>query len=214
MKSFFQWTIEEVEETFQINPIEESVVLKEWLTPGCDVSSEEQRQLNELCHKLRLDVWDWNEFELEIKFIGPLVSLVDFDQQHYKSFWERHLSVAYNNETLSGKVDFIVAQGRRSPKHPFFFLNVFKKGRDTSNDPLGQLMIAMVAAQKINNDDNPVYGAYVIGRHWYFAVLHGLEYSVSLGHNVSKDEINDVFCILKKTKDIIETLIRNKGACV
>lgn len=75
--------------------------------------------------------------------------------------------------------------------------------------PLGQLMIAMVAAQKLNNDNKPVYGAYVIGRNWYFAVLYGLEYSVSLGHNVSKDEINEVFCILKKTKVIIETLIQN-----
>ncbi|MCP4402689.1 MAG: hypothetical protein GY801_35985 [bacterium] len=104
-----------------------------------------------------------------------------------------------------------MAQGRRSPKYPFFFLNEFKKERDTSNDPLGQLMVAMVAAQQINHDDNPVYGAYVIGRNWYFAVLRGIEYSVSLGHNVSKDEINDVFCILKKTKNIIETLIQNKA---
>lgn len=207
MKPFAQWTIEEVEDTFQIVPVEEGALLKEWLVPTCAILAEEQQQLDELRHKLRLDVWDWNEFELEIKFIGPLLALVDFDQERYKSFWERQLSTSFNNETLSGNVDFIVAQGRRSPKHPLFFLNEFKKERDASNDPLGQLMVAMVAAQNINDDGNPVYGAYVIGRHWYFAVLQGSEYSVSLGHNVSKDEITDVFCILKQTKTIIETLI-------
>ncbi|MDM8549778.1 hypothetical protein QUF72_06865 [Desulfobacterales bacterium HSG2] len=76
-------------------------------------------------------------------------------------------------------------------------------------------MIAMIAAQKLNNDGNPLYGAYVMGRYWHFVVLDGLEYALSLGHNaVKKDELGEIFTILKETKRIIENLLNQNSPAI
>ncbi|MDM8549779.1 hypothetical protein QUF72_06870 [Desulfobacterales bacterium HSG2] len=89
-----------------------------------------------LCKKLRDRSWDWNE-ELKVGFIGPLLHLVDFDQKAYRSFLERDISVICEDGKLAGTVDFVVAQGKRSPRHPFFFINEYKKEHDSSDDPWG-----------------------------------------------------------------------------
>ncbi len=208
MKTFSKWTIEEVEERFQIVSVNKSDLLENWLGFTSELSQEEEKLLNVLCKKLQSRVWDWNEEELKVCFIGLLLYMADFDRENYRSFLEREISVSYENEILSGTVDFIVAQGKRSPKRPFFFIHEYKKEQESPNDPLGQLMIAMIAAQLLNNDSNPVYGAYVMGRHWYFVVLDGLNYAVSVGHNAAKyEELKSILEILKNTGMIIDNLI-------
>jgi hypothetical protein len=206
MKPFAKWTIEEVEETFNVVLQKQSSILEHWLAVRSSPSREAAEQLAGLREKLTDHVWDWNELELTVKFIGPLLSIVNFDQENYQSFMNRSISVSYKADTLGGTVDFVVAGGKRSPKKPFFFIHEHKREKDSSDDPLGQLMIAMVAAQKINNDGNPVYGAYVMGRYWNFVVLKELEYSVSLSYDATKDELNDILGILENTKAIIEEL--------
>jgi hypothetical protein len=111
------------------------------------------------------------------------------------------------NDRLSGTVDFFVATGRRYPKHPYFFIHEFKKEHDSSGDPFGQLLVTMVAAQKLNNDGKPVYGCYVMGRLWFFVVLEGQDYAASLAYDATKDEIKEIFVFLKKMKQIIAELI-------
>ncbi|MCP4347511.1 MAG: hypothetical protein GY795_18555 [Desulfobacterales bacterium] len=207
MKPFAKWTIEEVEDTFGVTLQKQSKILEQWLTVRSSPSRESADQLDRLREKLTDHVWDWNELELTVKFIGPLLSIVNFDQENYQSFMNRDISVSYEQDTLGGTVDFVVAGGKRSPKKPFFFIHEHKRKKDSSNDPLGQVMIAMVAAQKINNDGNPVYGAYVMGRYWNFVVLKGLEYSVSLTYDATKNELNDILGILENTKKIIEELV-------
>jgi len=208
MKPFSKWTIEEVEDRFQLVSVNQSDLLENWLGFVYEPFPEEEKLLNVLCKRLQFRVWDWNEEELKVCFIGLLLYMADFDQENYRSFLERELSVLYENETLSGTVDFIVAQGKRSPRRPFFFIHEYKKEQEPPNDPLGQLMIAMIAAQLINNDKNPVYGAYVIGRHWYFVVLEGLNYAVSVGHNAAKyEDLKSILGILKNTRTIIDRLV-------
>ena len=77
-------------------------------------------------------------------------------------------------------LNVITATGKRVPKHPYFFIHEYKKELESSSDPLGQLMIAMVAAQHLNQDGNPLYGAYVVGRSWNFVILDGKEYKAGL----------------------------------
>ena len=99
-------------------------------------------------------------------------------------------------------------KNRISPQKPFFFLHEYKKQADTSNDPTGQLLAEMVAAQKANPDTHPIYGAYIIGRHWYFVLLDGLVYAESLAYDATKDEIMAIVGILRQAKDIIDGLIQ------
>ncbi|RLC05243.1 MAG: hypothetical protein DRI57_27670 [Deltaproteobacteria bacterium] len=211
MKTFSKWTIGEVEDTFNLVVVEEFELLKEWLRMKVQPSEEEKKLLDKLSRKLHRHAWDWNESELRFNFISPLLLAVDFDQENYQPFADRELTATFEDETLSGVADFLVASGRRSPKHPFFFINEYKKEHDSSNDPFGQLMAAMIAAQKLNNDNNPLYGAYVLGRFWFFVTLNGREYSVSEACNAAKkDEIREIFCILNNTKTIIDELIHKQ----
>ena len=208
MKPFSKWSVDEVEDRFGVVQIKQSNLLKEWLTVRGQISTEDEKRLKELSESLQDHVHDWNEAELKLKFVAPLLFMVKFDHEKYQSFVEREISVSFENETLSGVVDFIVAMGRRVPRKPYFFLNEYKKEQESSNDPLGQLLIAMVAAQKLNNDGHPIYGAYVTGRLWFFLVLHDLEYSVSVGHNSAREEeLMEIFGILQNSKGIIEKLI-------
>ncbi len=211
MKSFSKWTIAEVEETFQIVIRKHSTLLQDWLAVHPQLPAEETKQLNMLRERLIDHVYDWNEYELRGKFIEPLLMMVDFDHELYQSFLEREISVSINGEVLAGTVEFIVARGKRVPKQPYFFIHEYKKERDSSNDPLGQLLIAMIAAQKLNNDENPLYGVYIVGRLWNFVVLDGLDYAVSLAYDATKDEIHEIFDILQNTKTIIETLIQKNN---
>ncbi|MCI5140932.1 MAG: hypothetical protein D3909_04230 [Candidatus Electrothrix sp. ATG1] len=209
MKLFSKWTIAEVEETFDLRLCKEYELLNRWLdTSGtASLAPDEEHLLTEFRAKLLDHIWDWNEWELKGKFIFPLLAAVNFDEEQYQSFIEREISVKIEDDVLSGKVDFLVANGKRYPKHPYFFIHEFKKEHEASGDPLGQLIITMVAAQKLNNDGKPVYGCYVMGRLWFFVVLDGQDYANSLAYDATKDDINEIFRLLKKSKGIIEELI-------
>jgi hypothetical protein len=61
----------------------------------------------------------------------------------------------------------------------------------------------MVAAQKLNNDDQPIHGCYATSRPRFFVVLERLEYSTSLAYDATKNEIREIFGILKNTKKLI-----------
>jgi len=204
MKPFSEWTIAEVEEKFQVVMCRQYHLSDEWLTQHCALLPEQKKKLNDLKERLLNHVHDWNESELKYKFIVHLLSMIQFDQEKYQSFMERKLAVSVDGEILSGIVGFMVASGRRILKKPFFCLHEYKKELDISNDPLGQLVIAMIAAQKLNNDGHPVYGAYVIGRLWFFVVLDGMNYAVSLAYDATKDDIKFIFNVLHNTKTIIE----------
>ena len=210
MKEFSKWTIEEVEEYFHLTLIEQSQPLIEWQTSAIEVLPHEETQLTNLGERLREHVHDWNEEELKIYFIGGLLNVVNYLHKAYQAFFERPLSVKIGNERLGGVVDCIIAAGRRSPKRPYFCLHEYKPERHKTSDPWGQVLAAMIAAQQLNHDDKPVYGAYVTGREWFFVVLHGMTHAVSLAYDATKDaELRDIFKMLKYIKQLVEYELRS-----
>ena len=205
MKEFSKWTINEVEEYFQVTQIDQLSALTEWLAADVPVAQPEERQLSELSAKLLRHVLDWNEEELKMKFIGFVMGLVNYDQEQYQAFFDRSLAVRINRERLAGVVDCMIASGRRVPKRPFFCLHEYKPEKHSSNDPLGQVLVAMIAAQLSNNDGRPIYGAYVVGRNWYFVVLDQKTYAVSLEYDATKDaDLTRIFKALRSIKFMIE----------
>ncbi|MEM6699541.1 MAG: hypothetical protein AAF599_14155, partial [Bacteroidota bacterium] len=88
----------------------------------------------------------------------------------------------------------------------FFLLQEYhKKEEGTTDDIIGRLLSAMLVAQKLNKDNRPIYGSYVIsGRLWFFVVLEGKEYSISSGHIDSNDDIFEVYGILYNVRKIIK----------
>jgi hypothetical protein len=162
--------------------------------------------------RYRLELFDyvdtWNEDEYKFMFISPYFKLIDFTTPYFKVFTQRPMSVNYDNgaKTTSGNVEFMLAKGKQIPKKPHFFLHKYKPEKNRDNDPLGQLLIAMVAAQQINEDEQPIYGIYVNGRNWFIVVLDQNSYAVTLAYDVSSSDIFDLFAILLHIKDSMERM--------
>ena len=80
----------------------------------------------------------------------------------------------------------------------------FKKSKGDKQDPEGQMLAAMIAAQHLNQNGKPLYGSYVIGRDWFFSVLNGKEYAKSEALQLTQpNELRQVILTLRKLKQII-----------
>ena len=202
--TFRDWTLDKIDEAFNTKQIWEMNILNELLAFEYEVNEMEAWFLKELKSVYQLGGDDWNEVELENKFISPLIVLAKLNDERYSYFLERELQAIIGNYDISGKVDGMIASGFRNPKKPFFCLKEYKRQTDPNGDPRGQALIAMLAAQNLNDNDNPIYGCYVIGRSWNFMALVGKEYAISNVYTCTTDELLDIFRILKGLRNIIE----------
>lgn len=211
MKKFKYWTRQDIADKFGLDVKGKCTDLNNWLnTEDIDISEAEEKELLRLQKKLKDNVDIWNEQELIIKFIALLIDKVDYDNSEYKSFANRKLSGKIDGEKVAGEVDLMIASGQYEPKEPYFCLHEYKKEKGADNDPLGQLIIAMMTAQAINKNQFPMYGAYVMGRNWFFLTLQNREYCISNEYVATRDDIFDIYKTLKKLKDLITQISQEK----
>jgi hypothetical protein len=208
MKSFERWTIDEVEEYFHLHQIFEHDRLEEWLSATEQFPPDEQKRLNDLRQYAFENIDYWNEEDLKVKFLGAIIAFAAFDTPRYKGFLERSISASFNDETLTGIVDFMVATGKSSPKQPFFFLQEFKPQKGAKRDPLAQVLTAMLVARELNTPQRPhhepMYGSYIIGRDWFFVMLLDKNYVVSRTFDSTQEDIFRIVAILRRMKQTIE----------
>lgn len=211
-KKFSKWTAEDVELFFGLTITKANKHLDEYTNVRhITITPQEQQALQKLQLQLQDHVDDWNEEELKMKFIAFMIGMAELDGEGYHTFLEREISFEAQGLKISGIVDLILAEGFRSPRHPFFSLHEYKKERNSANDPLGQVLIALMAAQAINNDGLPLYGCYVVGRNWFFVVVDGKKYAKTLAYDATQEDISDILRILKHLKTIVEKRIKTKS---
>jgi hypothetical protein len=211
MRSFETWNYEEVEDTFGISPLRTIPHFEHWLkAEDCEPDESEKKLLDYYRDLLFEEVQNWNEDELKLFFIGPFLGLIHFKTASFKPFTQRTLSITKGEISASGKVDFMLAKGKVIPKIPYFCLHEYKQENRRENDPLGQLLIGMVAAQAKNNDELPIYGCYVSGRNWFFVLLEGDKYCVSDAYVATSEDIYKIFAIMKKCKSLVEIHAQKK----
>ena len=199
------WTTQNLEDTFQLRRKLSYAVLDDWLEMPFTVNETIEVELEELRQELFFHAEHWNEAELKWYFISKLVNLVNFKTKDYYLFLERSIEAKIGDITLKGFVDAMVAKGRYEPKLPFFCFHEYKKEKGSADDPRGQLLSAMLVAQELNSDHQPIYGAYVIGRNWFFVVLDGKDYAISNNYSAThKDELQNIYGILSNLKLIIQ----------
>jgi hypothetical protein len=198
-KPFADWQAEEVEKTFGVKRLRTLPILEHFAT----LRLANEHPLRTSIERLRLKALDliegWNEDEYKFLFISAIFNFVDFSTEHYNVFTQRPMSVSYENgtKTTTGKVEWMLARGRQIPEQPHFFLHEYKPEKNRDNDPLGQLLIAMVAAREANMDDKPIYGIYINGRNWFFVGFTGKTYAVSKPYVATTDDIFDLFAVLE-----------------
>lgn len=217
MKPFERWKYEEIELTFGIERVDELPTLTEWLQAEEPMDDFEEKTLRRQHEQLVRKVEAWNEDELKFFFLAHVINLVNFSKPKvYSSFSQRTIEVKLpdleqNEITLRGRVEFFVAMGEQIPRQPFFFLNEYKPlNKTTPSDPLGQVLIAMLATQSMNKLDRPLLGAYVRGSFWQFVVLDQKKYAVSHAYDATElADLFKIFSILKRCKNYIEKWIES-----
>jgi hypothetical protein len=202
--NFREWTLEKIEDAFGLQQVRHLPALAQWLAHIYQLTDFERRYLTELQEVYLLGGDDWNEVELENKFISPLIVFAKIDNKRFAYFLERELATVIGEHSLSGKVDGMIASGFRSPKKPYFCLNEYKRQTDPNGDPRGQVLIAMFAAQHLNNGPHPVLGCYIIGKFWAFVCLQGNQYAVSEAYAADGNDIFDIYRIMRGLHHQIE----------
>jgi len=209
MLTFRECTLAMLDKTFGLHEVAEHPALKDWSERPADISDFEQQHLLMLRRKLRLNVHDWNETELGYNFIGPLMVLVDYTSEKFNFFAQRDFKGTVDGIEIGGRPDGMIASGFREPEKPYFCFQEYKKERDPEGDPAAQALAAMLTAQELNERRHPVYGAYIRGSLWAFMTLQGREYSISDPYVAVRDDIFDIFRILKSLRQIIADLVNS-----
>jgi len=185
-----------------------SLILDQWLETEILLNEDEKRSLENLQALLKLNVQGWNEQELSLHFIGPLFSLISFTEPYaFNLFAQRKIESVIDGVKgkvkLSGEPDGMIATGYREPEVPMFAFSEYKRRIDPDGDPAGQALAAMLTGQSLNDNQYPVYGAYVIGSVWHFMILEGNHYTFSGEYSALDDELFDIHRILKALKGIV-----------
>jgi hypothetical protein len=168
--------------TFPLERTATCAHLDQWLAGEFELTTPEQQLLAEV-HAEMLTSSDYlNEEEIKIRLIAPLLQIAKIDEGNTtRVFFERTLTAVINEYQVSVICDCMVASSTifKTPTHPYFFLQEFKKAKGEKRDPEAQMLLAMLAAQKINGDGKPIYGGFLIGSVWRFATLVDNQYCTS-----------------------------------
>ena len=213
-KSFEKWYKQEVENEFGLKRHFSFQPLDDLLTNLPELPTDETVMLERFRQKLILLVDSWSEEDLKMNFISLVLNIVDFQQVVYRAFFDYSLTATLKGEPIAGKVDCLVAKGSQIAEKPIFFLQEYKPEKRQSSDPLGQLLIVMIASQVLNNDtESPLYGCYIIGRNWFFVVLKNTDYIVSPAFESTKTEdLSNITRVLKKIKHLYEVKLNLQPA--
>jgi hypothetical protein len=182
-------------------------LLDEWLDAKEEFSKIEIDFMNNLRRKLMINVNTWNEEELKMNFIALLLNvLVDYESDKYNTYFEKEISANYDGHFLKTRTDFMIAKGiLNMVENPYFCFHEYKATKKNPEDPITQVLLGMLIAQKTNHDNKPIYGVYNIGREWYFMVLENQNYAVSKSFDSTQSiDLQEIVAILRKFKVILE----------
>ncbi len=203
MRTFTEWTLASLDKTFGLKQKRTMSTLETWLSDQAVLSEIERQILMDLQSNLIINVHDWNERELAYNFIGPVMAFIKFTTERCNFFAERLLSGTIDAIEIGGRPDGMIASGFREPETPYFCFQEYKKETDPNGDPAAQALAAMLVAQELNEHHAPVYGCYIKGSFWYFMVLRERAYCISEPYVATRDDIFEIFRILKVLKRII-----------
>ncbi|MFM2345195.1 MAG: hypothetical protein RLZZ210_1808 [Pseudomonadota bacterium] len=204
----------EVIDTFKLNKLDkQSQLLLDWLNADDykELDHIQQAIFNKSIKRAQLKIRNWSEEDLKMYFISDIIDLsnLDFDDTICALF-DKKLETDVDGIHLISKPDFTIGKGIIDLiKSPYFHFHEYKKDKEASRDPLGQLLKAFLIGSEINQNGKPLYGAYIIGRYWYFVVYENnisRDYCVSPSYDSTKEhELLQIIAILRHFRVILET---------
>jgi len=189
---------------FGLRKVSSLPALTEWLSNLPILNDVEKTITTHYQQRLLENISAWNEQELSLGFIGPILNVVVFKVPYRLNlFAQRSISKVIGAYELIGKPDGMLASGFQEPEIPYFSFHEYKKELKSSGDPAGQNLAAMLIGQAYNEDKLPIYGCYVVGRNWFFMVLQGKEYAISKAFSADDQDIFEIVKILKSLRSIL-----------
>lgn len=175
-------------------------IFDSWFNYAISLTTEEIEFLTALlCKEIRL-LGIYKEEDLKVKFIAPILNKIDFRDltKEIRDFYEERITYKSNHFILTGVTDFLVAKGIEYSETPYFFIQEFKRTKDT-NHPEPQLLAELIAGIELSGIDT-MHGAYIVGAIWNFVILqkiaeHTYQYFVSI--NFDSTKIEDLKLIYK-----------------
>ena len=209
--SFSKIRDKELEKLFDIEKKIDKNIFNEWFNNKKIIESETIKFLNTLILENELLIRDYNEEDLKIKFITPLLNKIKFVsfENEFRDFYELSLKYQTEDFIFQGTTDFVVSKGLVKSKKPYFFIQEFKRSEEFSN-PRPQLVAELIAGIELNNE-KVMKGAYIVGENWNFVILEKLgdknyQYFVSSTFKATNRE--DLYLIYKNLLFIKEEIIQ------
>jgi len=211
-KKKFQWNEGLVITTFNLKYVkeEDNVLLNSWLDATSTFADYETIILEKLREEAKIKISSWNEEELKMKYLSFIVSFANYNEdEEYNVYFERPIVAEVEGHKINVIVDFMIAKGVRDyVQKPYFCFHEYKREKKYNDDPIAQVLLAMLAAKENNKSDKPVYGAYIIGRNWFFMILENKKFSISKAFDCTeKDDLYKIIALLRKFRVIIKTTL-------
>ncbi len=198
---------------FDVERIEDKNIFNNWFDQAKNINLEPKiiNELESLILREENFIFDYQEEDLKIYFIAPILNLVDFrlTEQKIRGFFEQKLTYSNSKAVLNGTVDFVVAKGRKTAIKPYFFIQEFKQ-KAGGSDPEPQLVAELISAVELNNWHS-IKGAFIIGNDWKFVILEKLEldkYKYFVSRHFDSIKIEDLKNIYKNLL-VIKNEVKN-----
>jgi len=204
--SFSTVKFDELNEVVHLKPITKHNEFNEWFHYGYTIDEPETNFLNKLIDLHAPFLGSYSEEELKVKYITPILNKVNFMAEGIRDWYERPLKAVINGVEIGGYVDFMVAKGIKEPKHPYFFIQEFKKSK-SQIDPEDQLLAELLVAMTLNQV-TIMRGAYIMGKAWSFVILEKIannEYQYYVSRNFDNawfDDLKQIYINLQAVKHL------------
>ena len=185
---------------FDIEKNLDEQIFDSWLNNKINIDESIETFLQDLITDNKSLIESYNEEDLKINFIAPILNKIRFKsfEKKIRDFYESPMSYKTDTFILNGTIDFVVAEGLIDSKKPYFFIQEFKRSEEYGN-PRPQLLAELISAVELNHWKF-IKGAYIIGGNWHFAILEKLEshkYQYFISQNFDATKIDDLKAIYK-----------------
>lgn len=173
----------------------------EWFDNDIELSIDNTIFLEKLLEEEKDYIGLYNEEDLKMRFLSPILRLVNFKTKYFRDFYDEKLTYKTDKFILNGEVDFIISTGLRKAKKPYFFIQEFKRSEEYGN-PRPQLLSELISAIELNAQTS-MKGAYIVGENWNFVILEKLDtnkYQYFISRTFNSTNIEDL-------KDIYRNLM-------
>lgn len=197
-------TQEKMYKIFDLHKVSKIKELEDWLSDLPDLNTTESLLTDFFKRDVKRDIDTWQKQDLLMKFVGPIINSIDYTQRYQlRLFSKRPLTSTMDTYQVEGEADFFLSNDAHIPTTPYYAFCTVKPEIGERNDPAGQNLAAMLVGQQQNQDNEVIYGSYIVGRNWYFMVLKGKEFAISKSYAADDEEIFEIIKVLKALRNIL-----------